>query len=282
MALGRDDGAMTEIEHGVRVERRGAVEIWTLGRPERMNALARSTVRKLGQLARAVEKDGDVRAVILTGAGDRAFCAGADLKERRGMSEEDVRDFLALYRSVFGALDRLSKPIIAALNGVAFGGGLELALACDFRVMASAAKIGLTEVSLAIIPGAGGTQRLTRIVGEAKAKELILFSRRMDAEEAKRLGVVTAVADDALAAALEMAQTFEKAAPIAVSAALEAIDAASDLPLDAGLIHERRCYERTLESEDRLEALAAFQEKRSPVYRGVSRALDDAGLPARL
>lgn len=269
MALGRDDGAMTEIEHGVRVERRGAVEIWTLGRPERMNALARSTVRKLGQLARAVEKDGDVRAVILTGAGDRAFCAGADLKERRGMSEEDVRDFLALYRSVFGALDRLSKPIIAALNGVAFGGGLELALACDFRVMASAAKIGLTEVSLAIIPGAGGTQRLTRIVGEAKAKELILFSRRMDAEEAKRLGVVTAVADDALAAALEMAQTFEKAAPIAVSAALEAIDAASDLPLDAGLIHERRCYERTLESEDRLEALAAFQEKRSPVYRGV-------------
>lgn len=258
-------------EAGVRVEQRGAIAIWTLDRPERMNALSRATVRRLGALCREVAEDDSVRVVIVTGAGDRAFCAGADLKERRGMTEEDVRDFLGLYRSAFGAMDELPKPIIAAINGVAYGGGLEVALACDFRVIAPNAKLGLTEVSLAIIPGAGGTQRLTRIVGEARAKELILLARRLDAAEAHQLGVVHRVAAEgqgALGCALALAEPLAKAAPIAVAAALEAIDAAADLPLDAGLLHERRCYERTLGSEDRLEALAAFAEKRPPVYEG--------------
>ncbi|MBX3250125.1 MAG: enoyl-CoA hydratase/isomerase family protein [Myxococcales bacterium] len=261
---------MTETEHGVTVERRGALALWTLNRPDRMNALSRATVRRLGQLAREARTDATIRAVILTGAGDRAFCAGADLKERQGMSEEDVRDFLGLYRAAFDAIDRLPKPVIAAIDGVAFGGGLELALACDLRVMRAGTQIGLTEVSLAIIPGAGGTQRLTRIVGPAKAKELILLARRIDAAEALSLGVVNRVAEgeSALDAALALAAPFEHAAPIAVAAALDAIDAASDLPLDAGLLVERRCYERTLESEDRLEALAAFRDKRPPVYRG--------------
>ncbi|HJL06225.1 MAG TPA: enoyl-CoA hydratase-related protein [Polyangiaceae bacterium LLY-WYZ-15_(1-7)] len=258
-------------EHGVRVETRGALAIWTLDRPERMNALSRATVRELGRLARAAAEDDSVRAVILTGAGDRAFCAGADLKERKGMDEEDVRDFLGLYRAAFDAIDRLPKPTVAAINGVAFGGGLEVALACDLRVMASTAKVGLTEVSLAIIPGAGGTQRLTRIVGPAKAKELILLARRLEAEEAQALGIVNRVAAEgqgALECALELCAPFENAAPIAVAAALDAIDGATDLDLDAGLLHERRCYERTLASQDRLEALAAFREKRPPVYRG--------------
>lgn len=256
---------------GVTVERRGALAIWTLSRPERMNALSRSAVRELGRLAREAAGDRTLRAVILTGAGDRAFCAGADLKERRSMDEEDVRDFLPLYRASFGAIDRLPMPVIAAINGVAFGGGLELALACDFRVMAADTKIGLTETSLGIIPGAGGTQRITRIVGEAKAKELIVFARRLDAETALSLGIVTRVTEpgqSALDCALALAAPLETAAPIAIAAALEAIDGASELPLEAGLSLEARCYARTLASTDRLEALAAFAEKRPPRFEG--------------
>ena len=254
------------MEHGITVEQRGAISIWTLDRPDRMNALSRATVRELGRLAR--ELDPSVRCVVLTGAGDRAFCAGADLKERKDMNAEDVRDFLGLYRASFDAMDRLPVPILAAINGVAFGGGLEVALACDLRVMSASTQIGLTEVSLAIIPGAGGTQRLTRIVGPAKAKELILLARRIEAPEALALGIVNRVADDALAAALEWAEQLAASAPIAVSAALDAIDGATETTLDTGLLHERRCYERTLASRDRLEALAAFREKRKPRYRG--------------
>jgi len=233
--------------------------------------LSRAAVRRLGELAREAATDSAVRAIVLTGAGDRAFCAGADLKERVGMSVEDVRDFLGLYRAAFDAIARCPKPVVAAVNGVAFGGGLELALACDLRVASATAKLGLTEVSLAIIPGAGGTQRLTRLVGEAKAKELILLARRLTADEALELGIINRVAapgETALDAALSFIAPLAEAAPIAVAAALDAIDGGLDLPLDAGLLHERRCYERTLASEDRLEALAAFHEKRPPRYRG--------------
>lgn len=268
----RDTGRTTPPDgHGIGVRRRGAVEIWTIDRPERRNALARATVREIGRLARAAARDEAVRVVVITGAGDKAFSAGADLKERRSMSEEEVYDFLALYRAAFGYLDRLDKPVVAAMEGVAFGGGLELALACDFRVMSRHAKIGLTEVSLAIIPGAGGTQRLTRLVGAARAKELILLSRRIDAEEALRIGLVNRLADEgqtALDAALAFCEPLAAAAPIAVGAALAAIDAAGDLPLAAGLLFERECYERTMGTEDREEALVAFAEKRAPVFKG--------------
>ncbi len=256
---------------GVTVERRGAIAVWTLDRPERYNALSRAAVRELGRLAREAAGDRSLRAVVITGAGDKAFCAGADLKERRSMDEEDVRDFLPLYRASFGAIDALPVPTFAAINGVAFGGGLELALACDFRVAARGVKLGLTETSLGIIPGAGGTQRLTRIVGEGRAKELIVFARRLDAEEAAALGVIHRVADEgqsALDAALAWAAPLEDAAPIAIAAALEAVDGASDRSLEDGLSLEARCYARTLASQDRLEALAAFAEKRKPRFEG--------------
>lgn len=258
-------------EPEIRVSRHGATEVWTLDRPAQRNALSMNVVRELGRLARAAAADESVRVVVLTGAGDKAFCSGADLKERRSMSEAQVRDFLALYRTEFRFVDELPKPVIAALNGVAFGGGLELALACDLRVIAASAEVGLTEVSLGIIPGAGGTQRLVRAVGSAKAKELLLFARRLSAAEAFSLGLVHRVAEPgvtALEAALEWAAVLERGAPIAMAAALEAVDAADDLPLDAGLVVEQRCYERTLVSSDRLEALAAFAEKRPPVFRG--------------
>lgn len=258
-------------EIGVAVERRGPLAIWTIDRPDRRNALSRAVVREIGRLSREARSDGTLRAIILTGTGELAFCAGADLKERQGMNEEDVRDFLSLYRVSFRDLDQLPIPTIAAINGVAFGGGLELALACDFRVAARHAEIGLTETSLGIIPGAGGTQRLVRAIGAAKAKELIIFAKRLKAQEAAALGVINRVADEgqsALDAAIAMAEPLLTAAPIAIAAALEAVDSASDLVLEDGLSFERACYERTLVSQDRLEALAAFAAKRKPVFRG--------------
>ena len=256
---------------GVRSERRGGLGIWTIDRPDRRNALSRSVVREIGRLAREAAGDRTLRAVILTGAGGQAFCAGADLKERQGMGEEEVRDFLSLYRVCFRDLDRLDKPVIAAIDGVAFGGGLELALACDFRIASRGAQIGLTETSLGIIPGAGGTQRLVREIGASRAKELIVFARRIDAGEALALGVVNRLAAEgqsALDAALAWAEPLLTAAPIAIASALAAVDAASDLALEDGLSFERACYERTLISKDRTEALAAFAAKRNPQFTG--------------
>ena len=224
----------------------------------------------LGDLADALAEDPEIRAIVLTGEGDRAFCAGADLKERKGLSLDDTRALLDLYRGVADRWDAMPKPVIAAINGAAFGGGLELALACDFRIAAAEVTLGLTEVSLGIIPGAGGTQRLTRLVGEARAKELILFAERFSSERALALGVVHAVhprealADEALAFASRLAEK----APVAITAALEAIDHAADGPLSAGLDRERACYERALVTEDRNEALRAFAEKRPPRFEG--------------
>jgi enoyl-CoA hydratase/carnithine racemase len=253
------------------VEHDGPFAIVTLNRPDSMNALSRALVQELGTCFAALDNDRDVRVVILTGSGEKAFCAGADLKERRGMSEDEVRAMLGYYRESFGRIDTLTKPVVAALNGVALGGGFELALACDLRVAAPTASVGLPETSLAIIPGAGGTQRLPRLVGPGKAKELILLARRIPATEAFSLGLVTAVAGDGepvVAAAKRLTESLASGAPIALAAAMEAIDRGADLDFQAGLDVEEQCYERTLRSWDRREALAAFGEKRKPAYRG--------------
>ncbi|MCA9578763.1 MAG: enoyl-CoA hydratase/isomerase family protein [Sandaracinaceae bacterium] len=268
MRIRRDD--TERLLHGVRVAREGGVERWTIDREAARNAFDRGTMESLGQLAERADADPEVRAVVITGAGQKAFCAGADLKERKDLTLEQTRGLLDLYRLTADRIDRLSKPVIAAINGVAFGGGLELALACDLRVADTHAVVGLTEVSLGIIPGAGGTQRLTRVVGAAKAKELILFARRMSAAEALALGVVHRVADgeSALTVAMRMAAELAASAPIALAAALEAVDGALDGTLEQGLDLERRCYERALASEDRNEALRAFAEKRAPRFQG--------------
>lgn len=255
----------------VRSEMRGHVAVWTLDRPDRMNALSRDTLLALGRLSRATAADPSVRAIVITGAGDKAFCAGADLKERQGMTDADVRRQVDLYRSELGPLDRSPKPVVAALNGVAFGGGLELALVCDLRVAVTHAKVGLPETTLGIIPGAGGTQRLPRIVGEARAKEMILLGRRLTADEALAWGLVNRVTeagrnvvDDAVAWIAPIAE----GAPIAQAAALEAIDRSFDTTLELGLELEKVSYERVLGSEDRREALRAFTEKRPPKFTG--------------
>jgi len=244
----------------------------TLERPEVMNALSYATLGELGAHVARLREDPDVRVVLITGSGTAAFCAGADLKERVSFTEQQTRDYVLRIGDTFTAVAALPQPTIAVLNGVAFGGGLELALACDLRVASSAAKLGLTETSLAIIPGAGGTQRLPRVVGMAKAKELILAARRLPAEEALRIGLVNAVAapGELRACALELAGAIAGNGPLAVRAAKEAIDLADGgAPLAVNLLRERALYvERVLPSTDRLEALAAFREKRKPVYRG--------------
>jgi enoyl-CoA hydratase/carnithine racemase len=255
----------------IKVDQRGAVAVWTIDRPDRRNSLSRATLRAFGKLARDAVTNPSVRAIVVTGAGDKAFCAGADLKERQGMSENDIRQQVELYRSELGPLDRSPKPVVAAINGVAFGGGLELALVCDLRVAAAHAELALPETSLGIIPGAGGTQRLPRIVGEARAKELILLGRRLTADEALAWGLVnrvtpagTDVVDDAVA----WVDPIANGAPIAQAAALEAIDRSFDVGLEIGLELEKVSYDKVLVSEDRREALAAFAEKRKPRFAG--------------
>ena len=255
----------------VRVERRDGAVVLTIDRPDRMNALSRDTLLAFGRIGAELAHDDSVRALVITGAGDKAFCAGADLKERSGMNEQAVREQLKLYRSELGWLDGFFAPVVAAINGLALGGGLELALLCDLRVAAEHAELGLPETSLGIIPGAGGTQRLPRIVGEARAKELILLARRIPAREAAAIGLVNRVAQagrDVVDDTLEWLRPVLSGAPLAQRAALRAIDAAFAVPLDHGVELERTLYDECLFSEDRREALRAFAEKRKPVFKG--------------
>jgi methylglutaconyl-CoA hydratase len=262
---------MSDPSPPVRLERRGPVGVLIIDRADRRNALSRDTLFALGRLGRELVADEAVRAIVVTGSGDKAFCAGADLKERQGMSTDDVRAQVGLYRSELGVLDTSPKPVVAALNGVAFGGGLELALICDLRVAAPHAELGLPETTLGIIPGAGGTQRLPRVVGEARAKEMILLGRRLTASEALAWGLVNRVSPEGtpvLEDAIRWIEPIASGAPIAQAAALRAIEASSEVPLALGLELERVHYDETLRSQDRLEALAAFAEKRKPAFRG--------------
>ncbi len=252
------------------VESRGALEIWTINGEARRNAISRAMLAELGALVSRVSASHEVRAVVLTGAGDKAFCAGADLKERATMNEDQVRAFLAELRRTLRAIETSDSVFVAALNGAALGGGTELALACDLRVAAPSAELGLTEVKLGIIPGGGGTQRLARLVGPARAKELILTGRRIGAKDALAIGLVNQVAPEGklLETAVGLAEEIISNAPIAVAAAKHAIDEGLDLPIDEALALELRKYEATLKTEDRLEGLRAFAEKRPPKFVG--------------
>ena len=255
----------------VRQERCGRAAVLTINRPERMNSLSRATLAEFAAAGRRLRKDGEIRALVVTGAGDRAFCAGADLKERQRMSEAEIREQLVAYRTDLGWLDRFPCPVVAAINGAALGGGLELALLCDLRVAAQHAELGLPETGLAIIPGAGGTQRLPRLVGPARAKELILLGRRVRAAEAERIGLinrVTPAGDSVLEDCLRWIGPILEGAPLAHRAALAAIDAAAEGSLQTGQELELELYESCLRSEDRREALGALREKRRPDFKG--------------
>lgn len=242
----------------------------TLNRPEAANALS---LQMLGELQEAIllcKYDRTIRCVVITGAGEKAFCAGADLKERADMEQIQVRKTLFLIRGNINALEALPQPIIAAVNGVALGGGTELALACDIRIASETAKLGLTETSLGIIPGAGGTQRLPRLVGKGRAKELIFTARRIVAAEALEIGLVeyTTPSNHLIKKALEIAEQIARNGPIAVAQAKFAIDKGYDVDMNTGLAIEQSAYEVTIPSKDRLEGLQAFKEKRTPIYVG--------------
>jgi len=258
------------LEELTRLDREGAVARLTITRPEVANCLSFDTLARLRAQVAELSTDRALRAVVVTGAGEKAFCAGADLKERATMPLEKVPLFVQSIRALMDEVEALPMPTIAAVNGVAFGGGTELLLACDLRIAAEHAQLGLTEVTLAIVPGAGGTQRLPRLIGRAKAKELILTGRRIGAVEAMRIGLVNEVvpAADLARRVSEVAAEIAANGPLAVRAAKRAIDRGADLPIADGLRVEAECYASILPTKDRLEALAAFKEKRKPDYRG--------------
>lgn len=242
----------------------------TINRPEAMNSLNGELVTALRDTFYELRFNPDVRVVILTGGQAKAFCAGADLTERRSMSEADVRKRIDDYHFAFTLIDTLPKPVICVINGFAFGGGLELALACDIRLVARETKLGLTELRLGIIPGAGGTQRLTRHIGAAKAKELIFTAARLSGDDAVSFGIANHAypAAELHNEALKMARQMLQSAPIALTQAKRAIDTATNVDLRSGLHFEQAAYAVTLPTEDRLEGLAAFKEKRSPRFQG--------------
>jgi methylglutaconyl-CoA hydratase len=225
---------------------------------------------ELGAVLATLAAEASARVVIVHSLVPGVFCAGADLKERAAMTAEEAEAFVKRLRSTFSALEALPMPTVAAVEDAALGGGLELALACDLRVAGEAAVLGLPETTLAILPGAGGTQRLPRLVGRSAAKDLIFTGRRIGASEALGMGLVDRLAGrgEALQTALELARQILPNGPVAVRAAKASIDGGLDLDREGGMALEESCYARVLPTEDRLEGLAAFREKRRPVYRG--------------
>ena len=254
----------------VKVEVEDGIAILTLMRAEAANALSIQMLHEMNEALETIQYDRSVRVVIVTGDGEKAFCAGADLKERNGMSEEQVRQTVALIGKTISHFETLAQPVIAALNGVAFGGGLELALACDIRIASTNVKLGLTETALGIIPGAGGTQRLPRLIGVGKAKELIYTARRLSADEAFTYGIVEHVVapQELVVKAKALAAEMAKNAPLSLIQAKTAINQGMQTDITTGLQIESLAYSRLLYTEDRLEGLTAFQEKRAPLYSG--------------
>lgn len=254
-------------------EEKDGVLILTLNRPESMNCFNFALLHQLNAAIEEANFNSDLRVIIITGAiGEKkaAFCTGADLVERRTMSADDVKRFIRTISSTFSEVQNVKVPVIAAINGFAFGGGLELALACDIRLASSNAVMGLTETSLAIIPGAGGTQRLPRIVGIPKAKEMIYMAKRITADEALACGLISQVVkpEKLMDTCVEIAKVIAQNGPIALQQAKLAINKGMECSLDVGLGIEASAYAITIPTEDRIEGLNAFKEKRKPQYKG--------------
>ncbi|NBX82372.1 enoyl-CoA hydratase [bacterium] len=256
--------------HNVILKREGPIVIVTLNRPDKMNALNKEILEEFKKLLDVLETDRVARAIILTASGEKAFCVGADLKERQGMNEKDVLVRLEMVRNLYLRWERLSIPSIAAVNGVALGGGLELALVCDLRIGAENITVGLPETELAIIPGNGGTQRLSRLIGMSRAMEMVLLAKKLTAVEAKDLGILNRVvpASQLMKEAMVWAQKMSESGPIAIQQAKKAILRGREKSWEDALQWEVECYKPCLYSKDRLEGLRAFSEKRKPVYNG--------------
>ena len=254
----------------VLFEQKGLIGYITLNRPDVLNAFNYDMLQVLGTYVDAIRINPEIRVVVIQAAGEKAFSVGADLKERKTLPAPLVIRNLNKFAEVFSAIEQLPQPTICVIQGYAFGGGLELALACDFRIASQKAIVGLTETSLGIIPGAGGTQRLPRLIGEMRAKELIFTARKLEANEGLALGLYTKVATEYTLK--ETLQQFLDAiltnAPIAIQQAKFAIQQGMKTDLHTGLQIERKAYEVTIPTSDRLEALQAFNEKRKPNFTG--------------
>ena len=254
----------------VALETRGRVAVLTLDRPERLNTLSPDMLDDLAARLGEVEADEGVGAAVITGAGDKAFSAGADVSLVREASPLEARRFAARGHATVDRVEALPKPVIAAVNGYALGGGCELALACDVRLASDRAQLGLPEVSLGIFPGWGGTQRMPRLIGPGRAKELILTGRRVAAEEALAMGLVERVVphDELLEAAVELAAEMADRPGWALAAAKEMVNRAGDGDQAGNLARELDLFALAFDTEDQREGMAAFFEKRPPIFRG--------------
>jgi enoyl-CoA hydratase len=252
----------------IHLSRIDELALITLDRPEALNALSFAQLHDLNRLFDSLA-DSDARALLVTGAGERAFSAGADIKELMGRTLVEQRAGAMLGQSVLAKLDQLSLPSIALINGYAFGGGLELALACTFRLAVPSARLGFPEIKLGLIPGYGGTQRLPRLVGEARATEMILTGRSVDADEAERIGLVNRVVRDGdlIEAGTAFAREMTSYSLPVLGLARDAIRRAHDLPLHDGLKIEADLSTLAFQTEDANEGMTAFIEKRKPVFK---------------
>jgi enoyl-CoA hydratase len=260
---------MTQSYETILVERRDRVAIITINRPDKRNALNIKTREEGAAVLEELYADDGIRVVVFTGAGDKAFVAGADIAEFKGRTAITQREVM-LGRSLFTAIDSFPKPVIAMVNGYCLGGGCELALSCDLRIASDRASFGQPEINLGIIPGGGGTQRLTRLVGEGKAMELILTGDIIDAQTAYKLGLVNAVvpAADLEGKTMELANRIAEKSPVALRMAKEAVKLASRSNLDEGLRREVDLFALCFSSEDKDEGVSAFLEKRKADFKG--------------
>lgn len=255
----------------ILVEREGKIAIITLNRPQALNALSQATLEEFSSALKDLEEDKVVRAVIITGAGDRAFSAGADLREIHALTmPEEGRAMAQRGQALTRQIEEMSKPVIAAINGIAVGGGCELALACDIRLAADTARLGQPEINLGVIPGWGGCVRLPRLVGSGVAKYLIYSGEMVSAQEAQRIGLVDMVfaASELMHRAKELAQKLAKKPPLALAASKRAINFGREVDLNRGLEDEAEEFGQLFATADKKEGVAAFLEKRKPQFQG--------------
>ncbi len=251
-------------------EKSDGIATITLNRPEALNAFSKDVVFEILHVLEEVKNDENVRVVVLTGAGEKAFSAGADIKSMAGMNALKARELSLMGETLCLALENLEKPVVAALNGYALGGGLEVAMSCDLRIASENARVGQTEVNIGLIPGWGGTQRLTRLVGMTKAKELVFTGRMIDAKTAERIGILNMVvpADKFRETVRQFALELASKAPVAVKVAKVLINKGSDIGLDSALALEREGFGVVASTEDLKEGVSAFSEKRKPSFKG--------------
>jgi enoyl-CoA hydratase/3-hydroxyacyl-CoA dehydrogenase len=242
----------------------------TLNRPHRLNTLTADMVDEMHSVLNDFEADKEVKCIVITGAGDKAFSAGADVTAFQGLTPATAAEASSKGQALYSRLEKIGKPVIASLNGYALGGGLEMAIACDFRIASESAEMGQTESNLGLIPGWGGTQRLVRIVGLPKAKELIMLGNRISADEAARIGLVTKVVPKAKLQeeTMALARKLADGPPIALRLAKETINFGTQVPLDIGLKLEAEAFGIALSTKDVMEGVSAFMSKRKPEFKG--------------